>query len=223
MYIVLDIETGDPTPEEQEQERKRAKIGRLKDPEKIAKKRAEVKMGCTDSAPIFCIGLKTPDKFISLSTANLGNCEREQLTASGVLAVTLTNEKDLLTVFAGVMSGLPNETRLVTFNGKNFDVRKLRHRMAMYGIQQPDALWIWKHTDAMLKAMDFLQVDTPFNSLEYVAESFKVPFRKGIDGGDIGKMIATDDPQQHTAILLYNMVDCLVTEQIARMMLGGRL
>jgi len=227
MYIVLDIETGNPTAAQMEVEKRWAKTGNLKDPAKIEAKQNGLKGGLTDSAPIFCIGLRVPGLSLSLSTANLNDSARSILQSAGIAASTFANEIAMLQGFCAIMATLPATTRLttrlITHNGTHFDIPKLRFRMSFYNLQAPDTLWTWKHTDTMLKFREFSVSDKQFYKLSELTEKFEIPFCKEINGDEIGGMIESNEPEQHLKIILYNTLDCIATECVARKMMGYKL
>jgi len=205
-------------------ERRWAKTGNLKDPEKIAAKQNGLRGGLTDSAPIFCIGLRLSGLAVSLSTANLDTATRAMLQTAGIAVLTFTTEREMLQGFcAAVLATFPTTTRLITHNGAHFDIPKLRFRIAFHDLSNPDALWTYKHTDTMLKFRDFSVSDKQFYKLSELTDKFGIPFAKAIEGDVIGEMIESNNPEQHAAILLYNIIDCLATERVAQKMMRGRL
>lgn len=219
-YCVIDVETGDPTPEDLEVEKRYMKNGNLKDPAKIAAKQETIRGGLTDSAPIFCIGTKTPDRLAVFSWGTLSRDDERMLMSQNILGVTTRNEVEMLNVFALFLASLPEQTRLITSNGEHFDLPKLRFRYAKYDLPIPAQLFALKHTDLM-KTFGFFSVSTvPFFSVEEMAAKLGIPFHKVLSGAQVPEFVRDG---KHADVILYNAIDCITEEQIARRLLKGKI
>ena len=219
-YCVIDVETGDPTPDDLEVEKKYMKNGNLKDPAKIAAKQETIRGGLTDSAPIFCIGTKTPDRLAVFSWGVLSQADDAMLRSQGILPVTARNEVEMLTVFALFLAALPENTRLITSNGEHFDLPKLRFRYAKYDLPIPAQLFALKHSDLM-KVFGFFSVSSvPFFSVEEMAAKLGIPFHKVLSGAQVPEYVRDG---KHADVILYNAIDCITEEQIARRLLKGKI
>ena len=219
-YCVVDIETADPTPEDLEMEKRFMKNGNLKDPEKIRAKQDAIRGGLTDSAPIFCIGIKTPDKLAVFSWGKLSREEEALLMSQGILGITAVNEIDMMLMFAAYLNSLPENTRFITWNGEHFDLPKLRMKYAKYDVENPKHLFYYQHTDLMLEFKKFSVADVFYPGLEYAAEKLGVPFHKALTGAQVPEFVRDG---RHCEVILYNALDCLVEEQIARKLLRGKI
>lgn len=219
-YCVIDVETGDPTPEELEVEKKYMKNGNMKDPAKIAAKQETIRGGLTDSAPIFCIGTKTPDRLAVFSWGSLSREDERMLMSQGILGVTTRNEIEMLTVFSLFLASLPEQTRLITSNGEHFDLPKLRFRYAKYDLPIPAQLFALKHSDLM-KVFGYFSVSSvPFFSVEEMAAKLGIPFHKVLSGAQVPEFVREG---KHADVILYNALDCVVEEQIAKRLLKGKI
>lgn len=219
-YCVVDIETADPTPAELEIEKKYMKNGNTKDPAKIAAKQETIRGGLTDSAPIFCIGTKTPDKLAVFSWGKLSRDEETLLMSQGVLGVSAVNEIDMLLLFAAYLESLPEHTRLITANGEHFDLPKLRFRYAKHDLPIPTQLFRLKHSDLMKVFSYFSVSSVPFFSVEEMASKLGIPFHKVLSGAQVPEYVRDG---KHADVILYNALDCLVEESIAKRLLKGKI
>ena len=219
-YCVIDIETADPTPEDLEMEKRFMKNGNLKDPEKIRAKQDAIRGGLTDSAPIFCIGTKTPDKLAVFSWGKLSRDEEALLLSQGILGVSAVNEIDMLLLFAAYLESLPEHTRLITANGEHFDLPKLRFRYAKYALPIPAQLFTLKHSDLMKVFGYFSVSNVPFFSVEEMASKLGIPFHKVLSGAQVPEYVSDG---KHCDVILYNAIDCITEEQIAKRLLKGKI
>lgn len=219
-YCVIDIETADPTPEDLAMEKRYVRNGNTKDPAKIAAKQEAIRGGLTDSAPIFCIGTKTPDKLAVFSWGKVSREEETLLMSQGVLGVSAVNEIDMLLMFAAYLDSLPENTRLITSNGEHFDMPKLRFRYAKYDLPIPARLFTLKHSDLMRVFSLFSVSDVPFFSVEEMASKLGIPFHKVLSGAQVPEFVRDG---RHCEVILYNALDVLVEEQIARRLLKGKI
>lgn len=219
-YCVIDIETADPTPEDLAIEKRYMKNGNLKDPEKIRAKQDAIRGGLTDSAPIFCIGTKTPDKLAVFSWGKLTREDENLLMSQGICGVTAVNELDMLLMFAAYLATLPENTRLITSNGEHFDLPKLRFRYAKYNLPIPQQLFRWKHSDLMRVFGLFSVSDVPFFSVEEMASKLGIQFHKVLSGAQVPEFVRDG---KHAEVILYNALDCVVEEQIAKRLLKGKI
>lgn len=222
-YCVIDIETANPTPEDLAMEQRYIKTGNTKDPEKIRAKQEAMKAGLTDSAPIFCIGVKTPQMLAVFSWGRLNKEEEALLMSQGILGVSAVNEIDMLLAFGMFLNTLPENVRLITSNGEKFDLPHLRFRYARHDLCVPDQL-DWHHTDLMVKFCKFstrrFNGEAPFFSVEEMAEKLQIPFKKTIKGAQVPEFVRDG---RHCEVILYNALDVLVEEQIARRLLKGKI
>ena len=219
-YCVIDIETADPTPDDLEVEKKYMKNGNLKDPAKIAAKQDAIRGGLTDSAPIFCIGTKTPDRLAVFSWGKLSRDDETLLMSQGILVVSAVNELDMLLMFAAYLETLPENTRLITSNGEHFDLPKLRFRYAKYDLPIPQQLFKNKHSDLMRVFSLFSVSDVPFFSVEEMASKLGIQFHKVLSGAQVPEFVRDG---KHADVILYNAIDCITEEQIARRLLKGKI
>jgi hypothetical protein len=111
-------------------------------------------------------------------------------------------------------------TQLVTFNGRGFDIPKLRLAFARNGVRMPDILRPFSspiHTDVMRLYGKYYSIK------EYVSLD-EVVAQLGIDTTPI--MSGADDPDaiengQGEAVVLYNLLDCILTDLAYCRLLGG--
>lgn len=219
-YCVVDVETADPTPDDLAIEKRYVRNGNTKDPAKIAAKQEAIRGGLTDSAPIFCIGTKTLDKLAVFSWGKVSREEETLLMGQGILGVTAVNEIDMLLMFAAYLDSLPENTRLITSNGEHFDLPKLRFRYAKYDLPIPSRLFALKHSDLMRVFALFSVSDVPFFSVEEMASKLGVPFHKVLSGAQVPEFVRDG---KHFEVILYNALDCIVEEQIAKRLLKGKI
>ena len=222
-YCVIDLETADPTPEDLAMEQRYIKLGNTKDPEKIRAKQEAMKAGLTDSAPIFCIGIKTPQMLAVFSWGKLSQEEETLLLSQGILGVSVKDEIDMLLTFSVFLNALPENTRIITSNGDKFDLPHLRFRYARFDLSVPEQI-DWHHTDLMLKFCKFstrkFNGEAPFFSVEEMAEKLRIPFHKSIKGAQVPEFIRDG---RHFEVILYNALDVIVEEQIAKRLLKGKI
>ena len=219
-YCVIDVETADPTPEDLLIEKRYMKNGRLKDPEKIREKQEAIRGGLTDSAPIFCIGTKTPEKLAVFSWGKLSRDDETLLMSQGILGVTARNEVEMLLMFAAYLQSLPEQTRLITSNGEHFDIPKLKFRYAKHDLPIPTQLFQNKHSDLMRVFSFFSVSGVPFFSVEEMAAKLGIPFYKVLSGAQVPEFVRDG---KHADVILYNALDCVTEELIAKRLLRGKI
>jgi len=140
--------------------------------------------------------------------------------SQGILGVSAVNEIDILLMFAAYLQSLPENTRLITSNGEHFDLPKLRFRYAKYDLPIPQQLFRNKHSDLMRVFGLFSVSDVPFFSVEEMASKLGIPFHKAITGAQVPEFVRDG---RHCEVILYNALDCVVEEQIAKRLLKGKI
>lgn len=220
--LVLDIETIRPTEDDMQVELDMIKpAANIKDP---AKKRANVKSqqdkakqkpGLLESARIGCVGLLANDWITCFTSYHVPVDEVLKLANSGLIISSATSEKQMLINLYDFLDKLEGEYELTTFNGKNFDLPRLRFRYARNAMQIPELFGRYtKHNDLMLSYIHFYsQQRTPFISMSEVAVRLGVlPENKMITGADFQGMIDDGDTLLAT---LYNVFDLCITKAIS--------
>jgi hypothetical protein len=209
-YLVLDLETKDPPPDEGEIERRFAPTGNMRDPEKIRDKQNGLKMAITDSAPIWAVGMKSENAFISLSQANLTAEEQNFLRLSGWQLYLANSETSLLLLYAMILDSLPDSTHFVAA-GK-LDQRKSRFRFARHNLPKPQKLFDCPYIDLMRKWQEFTtRDDKPYVKVEEMALKLGIPYENNMDGAAIPGAIQAGN---HFDVLLKNYNDCVIEEKI---------
>lgn len=219
--LVLDIETIRPTEEDMQIELDMIKpAANIKDP---AKKRSNVKLqqdkakqkpGLLESARIGCVGLLSNDWITCFTSYHVPMDEVLKLANTGIIISSATSEKQMLINLYNFLDNLKDEYELVTFNGKNFDLPRLRFRYARNAMQIPELFGQYtKHNDLMLSYIHFYsQQRTPFISMSEVATRLGVlPGNKMITGADFQGMI---DEGETILATLYNVFDLCITKAI---------
>lgn len=222
MYYVIDIETANADQKAMEIEKQFAKIGNLKDPVKIQKKRDSLKPGVLDLSPLFCIGAKSPLETIIFSWASLTPEEQTLFALLNIRLVLAKDEKNLMLKFGGWLMSVSIDTQLISSSGRKsaFDLKKIRMAFIRHNLPVPEQLFRCKHFDLASKFDDFSVQNTGFYKVEEICFKLGIPFRKTIPGDMIGKLIAQG---HHAIVLLYNNNDLFVEELIALRLLKGVL
>jgi len=220
-YVALDIETGAATGAalEMEQDLIRPNANIKNEDKKrlnVEEKRLKAKdrAALLDSSPITCVGAKTETNIFSVTSFEFGY--QEELAEIGILSHQESTEKDLLVSLAAfVDSAVTDEnTVLVTFNGMGFDLPKLRLAYARHSLEIPDMFCPgWHHIDLMLRYCKYYTIKK-----DYMVCMSTVLKKLGIATG--GKQISGKlfpemvDEGKYLEAVLYNVIDCIMTEQI---------
>lgn len=144
-YIVTDIETANAAPEEVKAhfEKTYRTPRNYKEPKKIAEHREKAWASASEiaalhpCAPVIAIGLKTPDELRCL------HCMREHPAGirMGGLVEGFANAQGMLEAYANLIGArTTEETALVGFNIRDFDLPALRRAMARMRMPIPAAL-----------------------------------------------------------------------------------
>jgi uncharacterized protein YprB with RNaseH-like and TPR domain len=146
----------------------------------------------------------------------LGVEEQIALLQSGILCTAAGDEKRMLTRLRHFLNTrCTSDTQLVTFNGKAFDLRKLRFRYARYGMALPDILTPYApqaHLDLMLFYTRYFTIkNTPYISLSEVVQQLGISKGKICSGAQVCEML---EAKAYVTLLLYNALDCLLTEKV---------
>ena len=145
----------------------------------------------------------------------LVNCEGEKVTFAG------TDEKDILTKFNDWLENPPAKSyrKLITYNGKGFDLPFIFKRMAILGISELDNLQDWnnryktdKHIDLMIEFCGHSMSD--FIKLDVVADIILGEKKIEFDVFQIGDLI--QDPIGLETVCEYCMKDTELTLRLAQ-------
>ena len=112
-------------------------------------------------------------------------------------STTINNEKILINRFFSYLKSMTH--RLVTFNGRGFDLPVLKYRAMKYNIS---AQWLHDKTDKWNNYMhryseewhcDLLEVLTDYNAsskikMSEIASIYNIPCKVGIDGSQVGSL-----------------------------------
>lgn len=220
-YLILDIETGAAGEAALEMAKNQLKPNsNIKDPKKKEANLDEKKVKLLDraelldSSPITCVGGKT--KLGTYCVTSFKHGYETELLEAGIETEQKENERDLLISLASYAnsSHFDEETTLVTFNGYFFDLPKIRNAYARNSLQVPELFSPgWAHVDLMLRyAKHFSIKRDQYISMDEVVQTLGIATGgKQISGAEFPKMI--EDGRQLEAVL-YNVMDCLLTEQI---------
>lgn len=223
--VTLDIETMNPSPEALEMETRFLKAaGNIKDANKkaanLAKKQQamEEKGGVSNSAPVACIGTLFDGLplFFSAFPSRFTDDEKAVLAGMGITLFEADSEVAIMMQFAGVINALCDEnTRLVTHNGKDFDMPKIRLAFARNNISPiPRVLLHNFVSDTMIHFYASFSCKhegngkTPFISLEEVCAQVRVPFTKGMEAAEVPAAIVRGE---RLKVALYCMADVMAT------------
>lgn len=218
-YIVTDIETIGGSDADLEIEKSLLKPNaNIKDPVKIENNlldkanKLKEKAALLDSAQISCIGMKSSDWTACFTSFHFE--ESPLLIQAGIACFTSSNEKEMLQMAAQFLEAVATpEDQVVTFNGINFDLPKLRFRYAKHGLIAPEPFRPYhKHIDLMLRYSKYYSMNnTPFVSMSEVVQRLGIAKGKVMSGKYFGQLL---DDGEHLKAVLYNVLDCVLTEQI---------
>lgn len=221
--MVLDIETLPATGAALELELDLVKAaGNIKDPakikENISNKKAAMqqKAALLDSAPIGCIGLKVPGKcycFTSFSKISVEELEALEVGAD-IVVVESDNEAQMLETFnTYCQSELDSGTEIITFNGYGFDLPKIRGACARLNTGLADVMGPRQPgKDLMINYSKYYsQRSDLFISLDEVVRRIGICDGKLMSGKFFYDLIEKGD---HLKAVLYNVIDCYLTEQV---------
>ncbi|MCP3663983.1 MAG: hypothetical protein GY696_16080 [Gammaproteobacteria bacterium] len=220
-YIVLDIETGAAEGAALEMEKSLLKpASNIKDPKKIeanlAKKikGAEEKAALLDSAPITCVGGKTPYGIFVVTSFKYGF--DDELFSAGIDSCQEDNELKLLKSLAEFVDSqlYDEETVLVTFNGYHFDIPKLRLAYARNNLEVPDLFCPGRpHVDTMIRYCKYFTVNNVIMcSIGEVVQKLGITESGKLVSGKLFPELVKEG--RGLEAVLYNVIDCLMTEQI---------
>lgn len=225
-YIVLDIETRDADEASLALETsvlkpngniKRADSKRKNLEEKAAALRE--KAALLDSSPVACLALKSETEIFAFCDFPFSPDEQAAFGRAGIGCMAAPNEAQMLISLRSFMNARCDaDTEIVTFNGRGFDLPKLRFRYARNGLALPEVLKPRqnRHTDVMLLYSGYFTIkNTPFVSLGEVVAFLGIAKGKVFDGAQVPAMIAEG---KYGEVLLYNILDTLLTERVYLML-----
>ncbi len=199
--------------------------GNIKDPAKRKKNVADKvaalpsRAALLDSASISCVGIKTEDEMFSFVSFPIIATAYDVLSASCVYCYIADSEKGMLINLSNYLDEYyTHETQLVHFNGKGFDLPRLRFRYAVNRLPLPLAFRPEvKSTDLMLLySQNYSMNKTMFISMGEVAIRLNLlPGGKPMCGELFGELI---DNKEYLKAILYNVFDCYLTDAIRRVM-----
>lgn len=222
-YMALDIETGAATIAALSNDLSRCKPNaNTKDPakrvEQVKRKQQSVieKSALTNAAPIMCIGLKDNDS-ISIFTA-YDFAGSEKIINAGINLVIGDSEIDIL---HNVTNYITHEKYMgydliVTFNGRGFDLPKIRLAYARNGLSDymPEVFRPnFPHIDLMIEYCKYYSVGNKmFCSFEDACIDLGIiETGKAFSGGLFHELVNEGKEFEAT---IYNGLDCLLTEQM---------
>ena len=219
-YLVVDIET---TADKEQLELEKSLLkpaANIKDPEKKAANlqakidAIEEKGALLDSAIIACIGIRSPEYTCNFSTFKI-DAEAADLLNAGIMCDYSKTEKEMLEKFSAFMNTVcEQDTVLVTSNGYNFDLPKLRFRNAWHDLRLPEALTKNQPAkDIMVQYTKYYSMSkVPFVSVGEMAQRLGIcDSGKLMKGNQFGKLIKE---RNFTTAILYNVIDLILTERI---------
>ncbi len=219
--IILDIETGNPTPEALQKERLTIKPdGRSKTEAAIAasKEKKLKEGGLLNLAPIACIGTICDGVHYNFNAFPLTMPMYASLLQERIIPLSFPDERTMLAAFCAMMEEQATlMSVLVTHNGKSFDAPKIRTRSAFYNLQ---GTWFLspenrdQHFDTQQRfgwSFAHRGEEQKYVSLERVCASLNVDFTKeGIGGPDVPDAV---DRGEYVEVIIYNQRDCVATQQ----------
>lgn len=227
--LVVDIETGECDEPDLELERSILKpAGNIKSEEKKAenlKKKQEAvedNDGKLDSNPIACIGVEADGALWHFSTFEFSEEEYAKLSRAGVKVKTAENEADMLKKFKQFCDQQCDEgTRVIAWNGKGFDSRRIRFAYSRNHITHPEIFAPYSrnwHVDLMFEFGDKFTVNNALkkmSSLETACKFFKIAYSKGIKGADIPAAVTA---KRFFEVTKANLSDVRETSEVGALM-----
>jgi hypothetical protein len=220
MDFFLDIETGPCDGEALELELSLVKpAANIKDEAKkasnVESKRAAVveKAALQESSPILCIGVEAFNSVVCFTSFDVPDAEL--LLGANITVMQSKSERDMIEAFMLFMeSSFDEESKIVTFNGEAFDMRKIFMRSAFHGISIPEFMFDRRsHTDLMLRYTRYFSMSrVPFISIGEVLSRLGICNGKMMDGSRFYDMVKSGET---TKAVLYNALDCLFNKAIA--------
>lgn len=220
MNFYLDIETGPCDEKALKLELSLVKpAANIKDEKKkvsnVESRKAAIyeKSALQESSPILCIGVEAFNSIICFTSFAVP--EAVLLSSANINVMQFQTEKEMLEAFmVFIESSFDEESRIVTFNGENFDMRKIFMRSAFYGIRIPELLFERRnHTDLMLRYIKYFSMSrVPFISLGEVLSRLGICDGKLMDGSRFYELI---EKGETTKAVFYNALDCLFNKVIA--------
>lgn len=218
-YIVLDVETVPPNPRDFRAELKAIKpASNIKDPAKmkanvIQRRRiAKEKAALLDSARIACLGLRTNEWTVCFTSFDVPS--KERFKSEGIFCFTTKHEVDVLeSASAFLTQVITPGIVVITFNGAEFDLPKVRFRYARNNMPIPEIFKpIWKNEDMMLKYTKYFSTkNVPFESLCNAARKLGIKVQDYGNGKDIPRLIKEGRGDE---VVLKNVIDLMLTEKI---------
>ena len=220
MNFFLDIETGPCDKEALELELSLVKpAANIKDEAKkvsnIESRKAAIvgKAALQESSPILCIGVEAFNSIICFTSFAVS--EADLLMKANINVIQFQTEKEILEAFmVFIKSSFDEGSKIVTFNGENFDMRKIFMRSAFYGISIPEFMFDRRsHTDLMLRYIKHFSMSRiPFVGIGEVLSRLGICDGKLMDGSRFYELI---EKGETTKSVLYNALDCLFNKAIA--------
>lgn len=219
--LVLDIETISPSDEEMQIELDMIKpTANIKDPKKKelnvqAKKDDAQRRSCLlDGSKIGCVGMMSDDFIVCFTSYKVSKECFDTMKRIGVILFPFTSEHLMLTGLSEFISD-KEEYEIVTFNGMNFDLPKIRFRYARNSIEIPKQFGRYiKHNDLMRTYLKYYsQSSNYYVSFNEVARRIGVlPEGKCVSGKNFQSLI---DNGETLLATLYNVFDLCITKSIA--------
>lgn len=220
MNFYLDIETGPCDSKAIELELSLVKpAANIKDEAKkisnVELKKAAIveKAALQESSPILCIGVEAFDSIICFTSFAVP--EAPLLASANINVMQYMTEKEMIEAFmVFVESSFDDGSKIVTFNGENFDMRKIFMRSAFYGIRIPELLFERRnHTDLMLRYVKYFSMSrVQFIGIGEVLSRLGICDGKLMNGARFYELIENGET---TKAVLYNSLDCLFNKAIA--------
>lgn len=220
MNFFLDIETGPCDGKELELELSLVKpAANIKDEAKkasnVESKRAAIieKAALQESSPILCVGVEAFNSIICFTSFAVPDAAL--LSSANINVMQFESEREMLNGFMTfIESSFDEESKLVTFNGENFDMRKIFMRSAFHNVGIPELMFKrMNHTDLMLRYTKYFSMSKiPYISIGDVLSRLGICDGKLMDGSKFYEMI---EKGETTKAVLYNALDCLFNKAIA--------
>lgn len=219
--LILDIETLNPTDEEMEVELELLKpAANIKDDVKrkanlrSQQERARRKSGLLDSSRIGCVGMMSDEWSACFTSYAVGTDCFDIMKNMGVMLFSFPDEKLMLKGLSDFLGNVGSEKKLVTFNGKSFDLPKIRFRYARMNLQVPSQFGRYiEHDDLMLIYSNFYsQSNIKYISMDDVIRRLGILPNGKPFGGEMFQQLI--DEGKTTLATLYNVFDLHLTNSI---------